>query len=498
MKLFLDKCMLLKPLSLFFSLVLFIGLGMTGFPQPMIDDLFFIGAGLNLAMGKSFSNPMLDRQNFPGTLYFVHPPLHSYALASWLKVFGVGTISILAFQIIMYVIICWSTILILKKYNSPRLLEWLVPLGVITSFLSLGLRPEPLSVALTMLGFALLECFGEEATILFSGFLLLFLGASVASRLSFFSAALALAGFFRLFQSGVSLIKLSKLAGSAMLTALFIFACLIHFQFRDFFEIYHFHAAGRVCGDKVGLLIRFICNFLGVTQWPIILFWLVSPLLLVQFLLKDKNTTRLCLFTFGAFLVLALIGGLGHGAIWYIVFVLFALTAAYARCSTPLRSVLAQALLATALILATSRYFVEIIGLTNQHIKTKETVKIIPYPTINHPVLIDAAAARYAYNYNLPNGVIDWNFAAPFPRELAIDDTLRQGDIFVLGPETIDILNEKKLIDIPLPKWNPLGSKRWSFHQHPRMVYVIYAKDCLNDKAKSKNSQKTKHLSEID
>ncbi|HSY17984.1 MAG TPA: hypothetical protein VK815_06600 [Candidatus Acidoferrales bacterium] len=471
-----------KSLPFIFAAVFFTGLGCLGFPRPMMDDLFFTGAGLNLAAGGDFSNPLLARQDFPGTLYFLHPPLHSYAIAGWLKIFGVSTASLLAFQAVMYVLICWSTICILRKHRAPHLLEWLLPLGVASAFLSVGLRSEPLAAALTMLGFALVECLGQKTVLLFCGFLLLFLGASVASRLSFFSAALALASFVRLFLGGTSFIRLGVLAGTALIVAMLGFSCLIGFHFQEFYKIYHFHAAGRLGGDIGSLLGHFFRGILGISQWPLLLLWLVSLPLLYRLSSKTRDLVRASLFVSGVFLLLMLTGIGGEGAIWYVVFSLFALTAAYAQQSSPGRSRLAQMSLAAALLIGNGRSGVELFGLATGHITTETNLQTIPAPASGRPVLINPESARYAFDYRLPKGAIDWNFSAPFPAELATETVLHPDDVYIVGPTVLEVLDREKWLDESVPRWNPLGRARWSFLQHPHWTYVINGKDCLPPK----------------
>jgi len=81
--------------------LLFGGLFALGFPKPFCDDLYFIGAGLNLANGGDFSNPFLERSQFPEPHhYFGHPPMLSYAVAGWLKLFGISARSLMSFQML--------------------------------------------------------------------------------------------------------------------------------------------------------------------------------------------------------------------------------------------------------------------------------------------------------------------------------------------------------------------------------------------------------------
>src|SRR5260370_29230652 len=62
------------PLSIAGALVFFCGLWLLDFPKPMVDDLFYTGAALNLAGGGDFFNAMLVRQGFPSHFFFLFSP----------------------------------------------------------------------------------------------------------------------------------------------------------------------------------------------------------------------------------------------------------------------------------------------------------------------------------------------------------------------------------------------------------------------------------------
>src|SRR5580692_672 len=140
------------PLSVFGSVVFFVIFWSLGFPQPHIDDLSYIGAGLNMARGGDFSNPLLARE-FSEHFAFFYPPIHAYVLAGWLKVFGIGPAALTGFQMITYLLCAGSAIFILRKHQSPVWLEWLAPLAVANAFFSNGLRPESVAAALIITGF---------------------------------------------------------------------------------------------------------------------------------------------------------------------------------------------------------------------------------------------------------------------------------------------------------------------------------------------------------
>src|SRR5881409_235869 len=91
------------------------------FPKPMVDDLAYCGAACNLAQGGDYSNPWLLRYHLPGHLFLVYPPLHSFALAGWLKLFGISARSMTAFPVTMCFVTASSTAALLWR-KSPVLI----------------------------------------------------------------------------------------------------------------------------------------------------------------------------------------------------------------------------------------------------------------------------------------------------------------------------------------------------------------------------------------
>ena len=262
------------PLSLAGTLVFFIFLWTLDFPKPMNDDMFYCGAGLNLAQGGDLANPLLARQEFPGHSFFIYPPVHSFVLAGWLKIFGISAASMTGFQLLLYAACAAATIIFLRRHGAPVWLEWVVPLGVGAAFLGFGLRPESLAAALTMTGFVLLECRGKAAWARFAGFFLLSLGMAAAPRTAPFGAALLLlAGYNHLWrgpgEAGGKNYLRWLLGATGALAAFLAFLAMIHFQVVEFWRTFHFYAQ-LVGGSKLQLLAMFFTRYLGITQWPVV------------------------------------------------------------------------------------------------------------------------------------------------------------------------------------------------------------------------------------
>lgn len=465
-----------------FAFLFFCGLGFLGYPRPNSDDLFFIGAGLHMAQGGDLVNPLLERQNFPSEWYFCQPPGHSYALAGWLKIFGISSGSLIAFQVGAYVLISWSTIGLLRRGKAPKLLELLVPLGVATATLPIGLRAEPLSIALTMAGLVVHAWLWRRDVAIFFGFLSMFLGALVAARVAPLSAAVALASFVQLWRSGIPMGRLALLAGASGLLTVLGFCLMIDFRLAEFLHTFQFHAAGRTGGDKLGMLFAYL-RLLNVTQLPLVGLWIVSLPLCFRLGSDDAGLIRIALFVSSVIVGLGFLGCLGQGMVWYMILSLFALTAVHWGHPGSARSMAGLGAIVAVLLIAHSRTVFEIFGEVSGHIHRKtnpgQTPEAMPQPTPEHPVLIDATAARYVYEYRLPKGAIDWAFSAPFPKTLPSDVPLRPEDIYVVGPTSIYWLNTRLQLQLPLPKWTPIKVARWSFPKHPRLIEVINAKDLL-------------------
>jgi hypothetical protein len=457
-----------------------------GFPQPNYDDLFYSGAALHLADGGDFSNPLLARQGFPGHYFFVYPPLHSYVFAGWLKIFGINAISVPVFPIVCLAVICAATIAILRRHQAPAWVEWLVPLGVSFGLLPLGLRPETLAVALTMSGFALTEWSGTSRARLGAGFFLLFLGASCAPRVTVYAGALAgyaaLAAWRANDRSRKAGQMILILSGGALLAAGLIFLTLIGFQVGDFWSTFHFHAA-RVVGKSFELIRDYVLHFLGVLQWPLILL----PFGLLVFILRKPKDGlgRAGMVLAGAFVVAAFVGGVGNGTIWWAIVTMLLFAGAAARHLKRAGVVILAMLTAGSLVVANRKLAMNCFGLVMGKIVAdaddQDDAALSLRPTAEHPLLVDGAVARYVFDYRLPEGSLDLSFGAPFPGGLPGDlesSELRKGDVYLAGPDTVNLLTSVTLLELPTPKWRAFGLRSFQFEKFPRHVYIIPAEDC--------------------
>ncbi len=461
-----------------FALLFLGGLFLLDFPKPGLDDLFFVGTGLNLAQGGDYSNPLLERQQFPSHFYFVHPPTYSYGLASWLKLLGVSTFSMLGFQLLMYLVICTATVAILHREKAPLTLAWLVPLGVTAAFLPEGLRPESFSVALTMTGFALIHWGGPRPFVIFSGFFLMILGGSSAERLTFFSAALMVAAIFDLRRRGFTVVRSLIFAGCAGLIVCAMLMYLIGFKPGEFWKTFRYTAAGRTGGGITSSVIGLVRSF-SIIQWPLVLLWLAVLPLAVQ--LRHKRIAYVNLLLTGSVALTGLLSGSGHGVIWYLILMLFLASVNGEEPFTRKLTRYLPLVIAGVLLIANIRNFIYVGGMVGGKIRPEKGDRLTEAQSLRatpqHPVLVDSETARYVFNYCIPKGFFDWSFSARFPGSLATDDPLRPEDIYLIGPNSVDWLNVRTHLNLQVPIWKPFGPNK-TFHEVPRWVYIIRPQEC--------------------
>ena len=463
------------PPPFLFAIFFFGMLFWLDFPKPFIDDMYYVGAGINLANGGDFSNPLVARQATASAHHFFgHPPLYSYVLAVWLKLSGISTRSLEFFQMVMYLVICRATMAILRKYDAARLLEWFVPLATTSAFMGIGFRFESFSIALTMAGFAIISCGRNGWSSIFFGFLLIFLGASAASRVTFFSGALAALAFFNLWRNGVSHKKL-VLPLCALLIAWFAFLVMINFHLEEFWKNYLFVASGRTGGSRFQSLGYFLFHIQGVTWLPVMLLWFCSLPLMFRF--RDRDLSRIALFASVPIFMLAALAALNHGTIWYVMFILLVVVAAWSKQLPPARARALQLVLAAALLMANFRYGLGLVGMALGEVKYRPPANLAELqafrPGPGQYVLINSETARYVFDFRIPPGFGDWNFATVYPGSLATESAPHPGDVYLVGPAIVSRLNQDTSLNMPPPMWKPFGSDRWASAKSPENAYLI-------------------------
>ena len=256
------------PVGLFW-----LALWLVGFPLPGPDDLFFLGPALELVRHGHLANPFLRLWN-PVAVdhYFFQPPFHSYVLAGWLKLFGIGSRSILGFQCAAGAITSLSFCLLFRRFRFSG--AWIVPVVLASMLLAGGLRHEALGLALMSTGLLLLTVATKPGRLLG----LLFLGASLGSSpvLVVFAVPFGIALIAR---EGVEPQRLrgwllACLISASLLVVLFL-VCIggdVHGFFRDFF----WHARVRHQANALRELGHHLTNgYAAILLLPVFLLFLV-------------------------------------------------------------------------------------------------------------------------------------------------------------------------------------------------------------------------------
>jgi hypothetical protein len=480
--------------SILATCVLFFCLWLLDFPKPESDDLFYAGAGLNLGSGGDLSNSLLARQEFPSHFFFIYPPLHSYALGGWLKLFGISSASVTGYSIVNCALIAIFTIVILRQRGASVWLEWLVPLGVMFAFLPLGLRTEPVAVALLMAGVALAGAglSRRHAWAQFAAFLLIFLGASAAPRVTVFAGALALyLGYDAWSKAAGARLRRAIVARwlGAFLTASLVFLCMIGFRFAEFWRNFHYFASGRIYGDRLSMVIGYLASYLGYLQCLLVLFPLV---MLVWIIRKPKDDlSRPALFLAGALPLAIWSGGIGSATSWWAFLIMVLLAASLLKTASPGHGFALQLAIALMLLVINRKILVQGWGVLSGNIEKDRggqlNTVLSLQPTAEHPILLDGWVARYVYDYRLPRGALDLVSGTRFPGfspgtyrlPESYGPQIRPGDIYVVGNYMVANLERYTYLEHESsPTWTAFGLRALSFDKYPAWVYIIPAENC--------------------
>jgi len=130
-----------------------------GLPWPHIDDPGAVGAAVSIAGGHGLRNPWLhDWLGALGTdRYFSQPPIHAWSLGAWLRLWGVSTTSLLAFQWLCIAVVMVGVARWLRRLGGTHvdcLLGAALACGML---LTHGLRHDTLAFALMAAGFTLVD-----------------------------------------------------------------------------------------------------------------------------------------------------------------------------------------------------------------------------------------------------------------------------------------------------------------------------------------------------
>lgn len=436
-----------------------------GLPRPAADDLFYTGAAFSLSAGHGLNNPLLATQ-FGTSEFLVYPTFYFELLALWLRLTGISTFALLLFQHLAYIAAGVAMTLWLGSRNLLPRSRWpwpaLFAFGLLTGFGRMGLRPESAAFAVLFWGLVLRD--RSSALARFVGWLLIGSSILISPHMLFFGAGIVVA--LQLLSSSHKPASEWKLILAAASCLFGLFAWSVDGRVVEFVERLSHHAerislplahAWGVTIERldanVGLALAWVA--LGISAAPALLatarkqgrpfaiaFFLVLSVGLISALLDvtrpELRITLIILWT------LACSGWLltsGHALAWLpVALTVFAV-------AWELRS-------ATAAL--TTR------GTPSS--ASIERVRALVTADPHRRYLVDSFAARYVFDYQLPENSRDWVFGRPYPRlwpesvdELTADETwiISGYHARLIAPETAPPLQKILTIAGRSLNWRP-------------------------------------------
>ncbi|OKH40427.1 hypothetical protein NIES2119_02045 [[Phormidium ambiguum] IAM M-71] len=394
-----------------------------GYPLPNIDDLFFTGAAINLSKGGEFTNPYLEAWNsvlISGKFYF-QPPFYSYTLAAWLKIAGISTVSLRLFQFICYNIFSLFTTLLLRFYGFPRLTAFCITFIFALwhcNIYGTGFRHDALGMAFLALGLWLLT--HDNWWRYFLGFSLL--GSAVFTSpitLAYgFSFGLAILVINIINLGGINnidsrYIKQRTLSFFASLVIVFtLFLICINFELKIFISDFLLSSSWRKAVSMKGLILFYEIMTQGYGFILYIPSYLIFLALIVIIFIK-----RNLIFTHHKILFV----GLTFGMILNIWLYAFAFYFNFFFCWVGIICIIAMmkkaklktyAIISILIIYFSSQSLNIISWLDQKYVPEAKYQEIREFVNNqpNRKYAIDSVAARFVFDYKLPNNSIDWTF----------------------------------------------------------------------------------------
>ena len=130
-----------------------------GMPWATVDDLFFLGAGIDLARTGQLVNHLIDGwvAGFGTTRYYVQLPFPAYSMALWFRLFGLDTASVLAFQWMCYLVGIWGLVRTLGRFGVALGVRLFLATVYLLAVIAFGCRPDPEADGLLFLGLSLVD-----------------------------------------------------------------------------------------------------------------------------------------------------------------------------------------------------------------------------------------------------------------------------------------------------------------------------------------------------
>jgi hypothetical protein len=390
--------------------IFWLALWLAGFPPPGPDDLFFLGPSLELVRNGHLANPLLRFWN-PSAVdhYFFQPPFHPYVLAGWLKLFGIGARNILGFQCAAGALASLSFSLLLHRFRFSG--AWIAPVVLARTLFADGLRHEALGLALLGTGLLLLALPARPGRVLG----LFLLGSSLASSpvLVVFAVPLGIALIARDGWQPQTLRwwLLAGLLSFSLLLVLFL-GC-IGGDLAGFLRDFLWHARVRHQSDALGELVHHLTNgYAAVLLLPVyILFLLVGSSVALRWRqVRPEAKTLLLALSAGIVSITFLYGsalpGYATPFCWMGIFALVGELPVVKRTGR-----LWPASILAAFVLTNSYTLIQIMATDWRATPDSAAIRAALPP--GRTLSIDGVAARFVFDYRLPEKAVSWNYSTP-------------------------------------------------------------------------------------
>jgi len=399
-------------------------------PLPHADDLFFTGAAINLAKGGPLVNPYLETWNAATKTgkYYYQPPFQAFLLASWLKVFGISSASIIAFQYTCYGLFTLFALAICHEHHLTRIATVIIVTSFACWMAKNGLRSEALGLTFLAAGYWFLRRERVMCTLL--GFV--FWGAAVSTSPSLvtyvlpLTLAVSVCQYTSLRQKGMSgrrilVTQFLTLAAAVAIIGL-LFSVCIDFDYGGFVSDFLLHISWRriyLAGVPSHPVVQGLLHgYWLILYVPIYLSLLALVAAFVAWGPRPGDRTALIMTTgllagvvFNLFLYPTQSSALSC-ATFFSVVTLGILISAFK--DSRHYFLLAAAL---AIVIAASQFLtvLEVASIGSSHNTPYQAIRTEAQASPERRYAIDSAAARYVFQYDLPPHTVSWDFDMPPP-----------------------------------------------------------------------------------
>jgi hypothetical protein len=463
---------------------LFIG----DYPPPHQDDIFFVGAALNLVTDGEFKNPYI-LSPFTGENFYLYTPFHSFVLAAWLNLVGISKSSLTLFQCFCGAIISIAIAILLRRYSFPVITAFLTTLVIAIFCRTMGLRPEILGLAFMFTGFSLLAI--NIPIAYFLGFFLvasaIFTQPVTLAYAFVIGAGICFYNFHQYRPSRQDLFVMISISifGAFFIAFLFFIWC-INFNISSFIDQFQFNVnavATPGIQNKIYSFLFVIFGYYGyilyLPSWILLSFVSVS---LISKLNSYQLTERILLLSIllGIFLNIFLHGRRDVLLLFLWLFITVTMTTFFSKNRPQLRrsmKVLFISLWLTSLLLSQSLEIISSLSRGKITQSSYETIQTFVNAHPNYQYIVDASAARYVFNYRLPKNSISWIYHIPAPEHLRGKVIYIGAPYFIqyMGLEAFNSPTLKQIAE-SYPRVSFLGRRFNSLPQMPFEVSIIELK----------------------